>query len=193
MKITTLAKRIEKSNEKFNSMTKEQKKVQIAKDCIDRIMLEQLSAVEGSLVKFSTIDKFQKHDEKTSVKTVLNTVDAPKCEVCAKGGLFLSYVGRTNEFNVNDFSPLNPNHFGGSEHQKLLEIFSHRELAYIEYAFEDGQFLYYDSVNNCNIEFTVSERNAIREFYNLYPSNNDRLIAICQNIIKNKGTFTLTN
>src|SRR6478609_1141079 len=130
--LESLAKKIEKENELFSEMTKEQKKVTIAKDCIARIKLEQLKPRKNSFMDYDFHDEAEYLGEKLgtdSLKTVVNSDKLPTCQVCAKGGLFLSYIGRANNFEICELS--NDNDVDGSEHQKLLEIFTMTELAYI--------------------------------------------------------------
>lgn len=195
--IEALRKIIEASNENFATMTTNEKKVVVAQDCIERINLGQISADTGNVINRNTITKMNKsYSQATSVKDILNNDEMIQCDVCAKGGLFLSYVGRTNEVKLCELGSntttrnYNPNSVHDNEHSRLLEIFTARELAYIELAFEGEQYLDYDE-NSCRIKFTDDEYELANNFRCSFDTPDDVLVAICENIIKNKGQFIL--
>lgn len=191
--IKELAEYIDLSNEAFALMTKNEKKVQIAKDCLSRIELGQLEPYKGAIVSYSSIQKLGKtNNNLTSLKDILNN-DIRPCEVCAKGGLFMSYVGRTNDFRLCDFTSSDLekyNSFSDSEHKKLLEIFTAKELAYIEFAFEGNQLL--DKFKNGKpLYFSYLEHQRVKNFFETFGYPEARLVAICNNIIDNNGKFKL--
>ena len=158
-------KKIEETNELFNKSTKAQKRVMIAQDCIDRINIRLLGARRGSIIRLNDNDRINKE--------ILNN---NHCEVCAKGGLFVSYVGRVNNLDIFNLVSNEPDN---RVHKKLFEIFSLKQLATIEFAFEGFQYLL----------IKIDKPKELRDFYLLYENENERLIAICENIIANKGTF----
>jgi hypothetical protein len=189
-----LKERIEVENLVFLNMNKNEKIVRIAEDCIERIQLNQIIASKGNVVMFNHYFK-----PNNDLKNIVN--DGVTCSACAKGGLFLSYVGRVNNFSYGDLQ--GNNSLYDNEHSKLLEIFSIEQLALIEAAFEGKQCLHsvslrgkvrkyraffrkhggtYDSYQG-KIDFDVAESTD--------ENSNKRLIAICENIIENKGTFVL--
>lgn len=205
--ISKLNRQIEAENELFNAMSKNEKKVQIAKDCIARIKAEQIKPDCGEVIFDAHL--LQRQDE--SLQSILNnSKNLTTCQTCAKGSLFMSYIGRTNRFNSTQIKGYN--NIDGIEHQKLLEIFSAKEIAYIEFAFEGKQYLDEDEDGN-KIIFPKREITKVRKFYikhgGKYEGNpiNDsfdnrsfdnemfdsekRMIAICKNIIRNKGEFIL--
>lgn len=163
-----LIKSIEKSNKIFNESTKAQKRVMIAKDCIDRLACKLLSANTGSFITYVG----EINQER------VNTLG---CEVCAKGGLFASYIGRVNNFSDDCLG----NDEDNLAHKKLREIFTLRQLAIIEYAFEGTQYIY-------SVNIPHDTQNKLEDFYIENSGDDDqRLIKICENIIKNKGTFKI--
>lgn len=208
--IKRLAKRIEKENDLFFAMSKDEKKVQIAKDCIVRIKLNQFKVEKGQILTYQPkLSTYQLRQNRTSIKTIINSEEFPECQVCAKGGLFMSYVGRTNDFNVCHLTCSNDS--DSSEHKKLLEIFTLRELSLIEYAFEGQKYIHNDEESE-PILFDRKQRIKIQKFYArhgggyrgettnnsfepIYTENDNekdkRLMAICRNIIRNNGTFTI--
>lgn len=194
--LEALVKQIENENETFEALTIEEKRVVIAQDCIARIKLNQLNAKRGRFIDDGDLnvvrgknyndDLLDNNDiEVCSVKEKFNTL--PTCSACAKGSLFLTYVGRVNSFNTNEFNLSNNNETTDNAHKKLLEIFSLEQLALIETAFEGIQFIDEDFAGNL-IEIPHSK---VIKFNKKYEIPNDRMIAICKNIIKNNGTFII--
>lgn len=214
--IQGLADRIDKENNLFNSLNKNDKKVVIALDCIIRIEAKQIVPYCGMFINVPMTLK----DVDQPIQSQLNTPEMEiQCESCAKGSLFLAFVGRANEFNSSDLE--NGNHLDDPQHQKLLELFTARELAYIEFAFEGKQFIEYEQMdsegNKEEIIFTQEEKTKAQEFYVQYGGEhvgnpkddtfdiwenenededcivetNGRLVAICENIVKNNGEFIL--
>ena len=163
-------KRIEKTNELFNNSTPEQKRVMIAQDVIDRINVQLLQPRVQRIIRLPEYARVNQEN-----------VNSLACEVCAKGGLLASYVGRVNNF---DEDCQISNHESNVAHQKLLELFTLEQLAIIEYAFEGGQYIH-------SVDISGNLRTALRMFYDSYLSDEERLIAICENIIKNNGDFVL--
>jgi hypothetical protein len=185
-KYKNLSDRIEAENELFNSMTKAEQRVVIAQDCLLRIASKQIRPTKQKF--FWNLDVLKDNHNDDSIKTVINSEEAPSCEVCAKGGLFLSVVGRVNQLKFSDIN--NSNELCSTSHEKLLEFFTAKQLAYIEYCFEGRQHLEYDEEKN-EINFSMGERNNAYNFYSSFEYSEERLISICENIIKNKGEFVL--
>jgi hypothetical protein len=208
-----LAKKIELENETFNSATNEEKRVTIAEDCLIRLQLKQVDARRGDFCKFNTYVG-------TNVKTALQKDKQFTCIACAKGSLFLSYIGRVNNYNIERLSVQNNEY--DAEHIKLLEIFSIEQLALIEMFYEGKQYINKDVcldellpkvmeihtqiglANNIEVVQKIEFGNYIySKFYEIKPDGGRGeeideddfstliLIYICNNIIKNKGTFRL--
>jgi hypothetical protein len=173
MKFEEYIKEIETSNGVFKEATKAEKRVQIAKDVIERINFYNLTPHKGN---FILNNGFLQNRGDSSLQDILNKNEIP-CEVCAKGALFCSYVGRVNEIKVGAIS-FN-NHINNIEHRKLLEIFTKTQLDLIEIAFEGSSYLHEAKKNTFQAEV----------FYSKYNTSRDRLISICENIIENNGTF----
>lgn len=171
MKIKNWNKHVEKTNAKFDAATPAQKRVMIARDVINRIESKYIIADSGSFGR--NIEGYGQAKEFINTKT---------CSVCAKGALFCSIVGRVNKFKLEEFDS-NAETNGDIEskiHAPIREYFSDEQIALIETAFEGEQYL--ESIN-------IDTWEAVDFYEELRYSDHDRLIAICQNIIKNKGTF----
>jgi len=178
--IAELACQIEAGNEAFNAATKAEKRVKIAQDTIQRIKFRQLLPEH---VGFAWIKNFPEKKGK-SIKAILGKSEEPVCEVCAKGGLFMSYIGRVNETTFEDTVMHNDADAIGTK--RLLEIFSLKQLASIEFAYEGFQ-----GTGQGVVSFSWREESRALNFEKRYKDSKERLIAICENIIRNKGTFKL--
>jgi hypothetical protein len=126
--------------------------------------------------------------ESCSLKEKFNAM--PVCSACAKGSLLLSFVGRINNFDVNDLTFGNNNDTNDKSHAKLLEIFDIRQLALIEMAFEDQLYIT-ETPTGKPVKFTRNTHIKASEFFYKYNYSRERMTAICKNIIENKGIFKL--
>ncbi len=211
-----LAEKIEADNAIFEQADNAGKRMIIAQDCIERIKMKQLKTYPSCFLEDLGVSKSKTNE--VSIKTLLNTDAKFTCKGCAKGGLFLSYVGRVNKCNLKDV------HYGNGiespDHQKLLEIFEAEQLSLIEYAFEGMQhitkyessyIIFTDSTEEKTKDFFIthggrvlsdgrvisyemsdledSEGEELADIKLYFKQSDERLIAICKNIIKNKGTF----
>lgn len=192
-----LAQEIKKDNDAFDNLSKAEKRVAIARDCIERIKLSQFNADTGAIVGGVNLKYYQ---EACNVKDVLNSDDKFNCRVCAKGGLFMSYLGRVNNFDFTRGIEACEQDNNTPNMLKLMEIFSDKQLIYIETAFEGYQVIgtlkNFDSYSLPNDKYNKAK--AFNETFDMRDENGDfiynenaKLIAICENIIKNKGTFKL--
>lgn len=172
---------IEESNAAFKKANKKRKIVLLAKDVIERIKLKQLKATAGVTCRLEDKRGVKAED---SIKEILPKIK--NCECCAKGALFLGYIGRVNEMTVGEIE--DETSHNSSEMKKLLKIFDENQLSLIETAFEGHQVVNIDSKKEwIEIKEDVLDK-AVQYFYD-YPSSTKRLVAICENLIKNQGTF----
>lgn len=212
--VESLAKKIERENKKFDLATDAEKRVMIAKDCLARIELGQ---IEPNGSRFC---KLINHKGNENIKNKLEITNDVVCQACAKGSLFMSYIGRVNNYNTyRDDIIDNSEH--NREHSKLFEIFSPEQLTLIEYAFEGTQYIFENKIHFdketfekiVNLRLSVAKKNKIILDYDVYNMTHriinyfDKdgvvcddlrfkyskvlLVEICKNIIKNKGTFVL--
>ena len=188
-------RKIEKTNADFEAASPEQKRVMIAKDVIERIKLNMFQVKRGVLCQIEEKGKHVVNKENLN-----NTY----CRVCAKGGLFVAFVGRANnfEYKFSDYilDPGFSNAEDNKPHKKLNELFSMKQLSLIEFVFEGTQYIKRD-VNYDPIEFDEAEQIKIHEYRKKFGRvevdgefeyDYDKLLTnICQNIIKNNGEFVL--
>jgi len=183
--ITTITK------EKFSKLSPEKKRIAVAKDVLDRIELKQLKPNNGI---FCRINKDPLESSYSLKEKLQNT--KTKCEVCAKGGLFLSYIGIVNEYEVYTDSIHNGENLYSREMKILSKIFKPKQLSLIETAFEGTYYsdwnkkLTKKEITDC-INFRGIKREDENRDYldNNYKTSLNILTKICENIIKNNGDF----
>lgn len=176
----------------FKKLTAAEKRVRIAKDVIDALNTKRITANRGGYILPSKGegDLFENAALDTQVRDAFSTVK--HCEVCALGGIFVAAVERFDRIkiknlnympimrgNTNTVSDLNLHHF----ENYLYKFFSRKQLAMIEMAFEDLHTLV--DVPAISDE----EEDAIFKFSYRFKTAKNLMIAIMENIIKNKGTF----
>lgn len=198
MEIKDLIENIEANNGKFEKLSKAKKRVVVAQDCLDRIKAGQFQPERNKFIDDRDLSRLVTGNdiyvnlenvvsvESCSLKDRINEI--PKCTACAKGSLFLAFIGRANNFDVNDVNFRNNNATNDNFHAKLLEIFDIKQLALIEFAFEKRLYMKVDLEGNA-INFTEKTVDKAVEFFKFYDGSENRMIGICENIIKNKGTF----
>lgn len=172
--------------DRYNGTTKEQRKMAraVAADVLEQIKVYRIKA--GRYYTFHGKNSVQGEDIKSAKPAVFK-----KCEVCARGAMFLS---RARLFNVYKFPNGDPsNHFSGANAiADATEVdFGLNNASLIEAAFE------------CAIQHASSEntpgydgdskanrlgRYAVK-FGRAYRTPRTRLKAIMQNVIANKGVF----
>lgn len=182
MKLTLkkIAERIEASNAKFEKMSKTKKRIEIAKDCLLRIKIKQFDlSTRGYTI--NGIFQYGKYNQ--SVKDVVNSKKMPECSVCAKGLMFLSYVGRVNDCILDEVE--DSTYYESKTMTKLNEIFSMVQLDLIETAFECS--VIHDEYYYNNRYRKLFDQSII--YAKQFNSREGRLISICKNIIKNNGKF----
>lgn len=180
--ITTMSK------EKFDALPKYKKCMVVAQDVIDRIKLKQIAPRNGH---FCSI--VQSENWNLGGKSLKGLLESPKtqCTVCAKGGLFLSYIGIVNNYDISDnmygrFS--SAEELKSEEMGMLTKIFTRKQLSLIESCYEGKEYEWNDFV-------TMQEFDKCLKFrgYDYYENTDAKakklLQRICENIIKNKGTF----
>lgn len=178
---------IKERNAWFKSLTIEEKRVAIAKDVIEQVKIGKYNARHG--VYFGVRVSLQEGDSFQEV------VDSNECTVCAMGGLFASRVRLGNEANVdmgrgvyNQFTQgltmfTRPEDF-------LQDIFEPEQYRLMEVAFEghDAVGYFEGEYGNWYEDECDSYLNAV-QLHDDFSSDTERLIAIMENLIANKGMF----
>jgi hypothetical protein len=107
----------------------------------------------------------------------------PVCGVCAIGAVFVATVRRFNQLTLRELDEQNRG-YRGELTDYLERFFDANQLNLMEWAFE-GSHIEGNDYDYCGYE------SAIIAFHRQYEDDNARLVAIFENIIKNKGRFVL--
>lgn len=181
-------------------MTKAQKRVEIAKDVLKQIKANKYKPTFGVWFRDSKgkyLEDFFLWETKTPLDAKKDVVDklTGTCDVCALGSLFISAVDKYNHTVLDpkfgytdvdfftDTGKINP----------LLKWFTKQQLLLIESTFEVENGAWYPEMVNPKAGTHWDEKisPAIRKFAMKYSNSTDRLKAIMNNIVRNKGTFVL--
>lgn len=172
---------IEQTNTAFKKANKARRRVLIVKDALIRFNLNNLKLIHGNYVNLHDNSSIRPNNS-DSFKDFINT-DKAICNVCAKGALFCSIVGRVNNILAKDaFNMAWSNNCGDKPHELLKKYFTVEQIDMIETAYEGRSYLH---------EIDDFTQNKCISYYKAFNNDNDRFIAICNNIIKNKGEFIL--
>jgi hypothetical protein len=155
--------------EKFNALPNNKKRVAIAKDVLSQLKAEKIIPKEGVYVNSDDIDEYL-YQEKNYGKefSLQKLLPKFKCAVSAKGALFLSDIRKRNQYNVNYGLSI-----GNTAITNKLDYFDESQLNLIEAAYEGfGRY-------------------GCRPFHDSFNNEDERLITIMNNIIKNDGEFIL--
>lgn len=167
---------IGRRNRVFGRAERAKKRILICEDVIRQIQANQLSATRGSYCNpKSKVNASGGAD----LRTQLLAGNVPVCRVCAIGALMVAGTLYVNTSTVNDLLyDFRDGQDSDFVTKQLRKYFSSTQLHLIECSFEMWGA---DSI-------TMSYRTAYK-FGKRFEKNEDRLIAIMNNIIENNGTF----
>jgi len=138
--------------------TKARRRVAVARDALRQVQAKKMVATSGL---YAQLGKDVPLNAINDGKEFQKFVKHVKCQVCARGALFISTVRKEDSFAPGQA-------FRGIARAtidtRLLGLFSSGQLEDIEDFFEGGGA-------------------------SIFPDDTGRLVAILKNIIKNKGTF----
>jgi len=181
----------------FKKLPVAKKRVAIATDALRWIKSSGIIVTRGSYVEPTRMYAANElaATEPAGVQCILNA----KCEVCAKGGLFLATVMRTNATRAWDVLDTNYRQLEDKVCYKD-KIFSPEHFDLIECVFENGAVFSYDTpvprelldrwqlrfpgyVSYINSTYTQARKQG------RLTANKLKFAAICVNIIQNNGKF----
>jgi len=167
-----------------------ERRVEIAKDALAQLLAEKYKATTGTYTRLNDdfIDEIYDLDfNQEDAKKYLLKLN-PNCEVCAKGAIFLSTIRKENNTTLAQL-------LKGKEYieENAAKIFGKENLDRMEAVFE-GWFYYTDDSEDREYTSIRQYYNTfdkeVYDFYNKYESSStDRLKAILENVIKNRGIF----
>jgi hypothetical protein len=188
--------RVNKSSNKKKLIKREAQRaaerVAIAKDALEWIQAGALQPTKSVYVDFydETLKRKLAYDPIFS-KVQLRDVVLGPCQVCAKGALFLAKAVRFNNVLARQWDETAES---CALNGAMLDHFDADQLALIEESFEgwiasvpgtEGNFVPFSEQSNPDYQATK----CTYDYANQFPDITDRLVAILQNIIDNKGTF----
>lgn len=154
------------TKDQFNKLTKAEKRVWIAKDVIARLDSRQISPRGGAFWSNDFLFK----NKSDNIQFAVTRTRQP-CEVCAKGGLFVTWAANFNSFKFSDgFNDINLP-------PEILNLFGKNQLTLIEIAFEARWYDWWDLMEDEEKQGDVN------------PKYKNDLRGIMQNIIDNAGIF----
>lgn len=171
---------------KFENQSASEKRVSIAKDVLKQILQEKIIVQRGDYIDFT-------FNKPCGVDTRLleSIKKAESCTVCAIGATLISLLNKSGSDIPRNKVDLYQPKYSSKEVKKHLSVFGPKQLYMIEYAFEGrGQtsvakhFYGYKAVGLPSSTFEK-----LAKYLVTYASDRERLVAIMQNIIENKGTF----
>lgn len=192
---------------KFSKLSKAEQRVAIAKDVILQVKSEKLRPTTGTYIEFRDLrpafDKLTDNHTDRNVELREVLFKTKNCQVCAKGALLLCDILKKNKFKTSYTGLINSN-TSRTIDARLGSNWSRQQLDLIETAFEErivesrciknkkdrisfNKAVLFSKIYGIkdnrlridNIDYVVSE----------LDSSDKLLIAIMENIIKNKGTF----
>jgi hypothetical protein len=167
----------------FAGLSDKEQRLHLAQDVLDQLADGKLRAKSGVYFHLSAANV--RKLKKLSVQEALE--QAPTCQVCALGALFVSRVAGYNQFRtgtlLEEWADLTsgPLTWRGPI-VSPLSMFSSEQISLIECAFECG-----DEFGNAS----PWKRMQATRLYEHLRSPRARLRAIMQNIIRNGGNFVL--
>ena len=191
-----------KINKEFTEASVEMKRVIIAKDVIKQIIANKFKAETGKYMRFTYdgISMFPdsifrnlveiKGRKECELQEIIQDENI-KCRVCALGSCFLSLINLNDNYKLNEDISYILSGVERTQHEiaKVLSpYFSISQLRLMENTFEANDlpgYIRHDCIELNGIELTDKAMN----FGSVYIKDNDRLIAIMQNIIDNNGEF----
>jgi hypothetical protein len=172
------------SKEKFDKLSPAKQRMTIAQDVIDRIKIGQITPSTGR-----TLHKFNiQRSPNYSVKKLL-AQPIFNCQACALGAMFMANVGINNNCNVNTTQHITASSsiLKRAVNNDLSDIFSVKQMALIEIAFEQTVSIANGSVIHSKHDLDRSIKFCGEGHKRL--NDKDKLLKICNNIIKNQGAF----
>ena len=184
------------TNTQFRKLKKTEKAVEVAKDVIIQINRRKFIPTHRAYI-YPTFngDEYINTTAKTGSiqKEMSNLI---KCECCAIGGMFMSAINLGNSMNFEDSNIYGADACDLSDEKpkKIFEsIFNKKDLLLIEACFEGSHSnLSRVATEAYSIHFnSIDEANLCDLFKKSYNNPADIMIAICKNIIRNKGRFII--
>lgn len=185
-----------KESKPFSQLSKSQKRIEVVRDILIQIRRKVFKVIKGQYFDFDVTTEALVNVTEDLDTCQLNDLVGQKkvkCTGCAKAGLFLGYIDKTNHLNLRQAKEYTFEN--EAIIRRLKPLFSKNQLDLIECAFErsivdeaDNTYLSVWDSDKYKYRRTEIAEKAIK-FGKKYQSNEERLKAICKNMIKNNGIF----
>jgi len=173
------------TDEQFEALPSDLKRVLIAKDVIKYIKTKKMVANIGTYVDIPV----PLYELTNSDVELRDFVKDKECHVCAVGSVFMATVNRRNKLSVGRFKAMNERFAEEASRgitAYLKDIFSEEQLSLIEAAFEGDKFPWTAPIDN------EEHLSIARNYRKSITDDSIRMIVIMKNIINNNGTFIPT-
>jgi len=170
-----------------------QKRIDIAKDVIAQLAFGKYMPLQNSYAVLSDVDALD-----LTAELQKELVKVQTCSVCALGALFISDVAKHDRCTVEEAGIVDERLAYGLTRttcveqqpvrKRLRELFSDRQLAMIEMAFEGWEVREITKVESV-VDPDFDAYNKCLAFYHKYKTSTTRMRGIMRNIIKNDGEF----
>lgn len=187
--------------------TQRRKAVEVARDVLLQLKLKRIEPRMGTYLELEKEDErgyscglnlTSEFGEDVSFQKTFQQNTNIKCNVCAIGATYISYINRFNEVKNGQVISARAD----TMIKTLGKIFSSDQLRLMEAVFECGWVQEAEWFTNLENEFYSSDEpeespafarinTAIEEFYYRYDTHENRLRAIMLNVIRNNGEFRL--
>ncbi len=175
-----MKKATKKLREKFNESSKAERRVIIAQDVLKHIVTKEYFINKGAYLRLPE-ELFIFKNVKKKLQSLFGQIN--QCKVCALGAIFMSKCS-INDGQILGDSVLDYRGDDTLYYTSLRKHFSNRQLVLIESAFEMEDDMSSMSRYQGGIDCIKSIA-----FGKNFSDSPERLTAIMNNLIKNKGTF----
>lgn len=177
-------------------MTKAEKRVAVARDVLAQIRAKTIKPSRGNYIA-ATLSVIPREGD--DVQALLRDGKVKSCQSCALGSAFLSYARLYDNVKVEPYGEFSPEmdypSVGGAIPTKRIHgdrptdtlelVFDPKQLELIEHAFEAPS----RNVSIPDYELTEADIALAKKYGKRYRKDDERLVAIMRNIVRNKGTF----
>ncbi len=180
--------------ETFAKLGNAGKRVAIAKDVILQLNAKKIRAVTGNYLELNGVTRKELDNNLgKDLRDFLNKRKKP-CLACALGSCFVSLTKIEDNFKLKEKHLVYESIDDDDFRPRLNRIFGKEQIDMIESAFEISIMTNSGVSDNWapygeRTEEYEAKLNQAKKFGGRYRGNESRLIAIMQNIIKNKGEF----
>lgn len=198
MSVKVIKEKLSAKNKHFWSLQKRDQRTAIAAEVISQIKAKKMLARTGHYFIIGTKSNDNTLITASKVSKLDKIMEKEGCTVCALGACFAGIVDLGDKVQMEEmfyeYSFTKKAEFDRdvnvvSMKNKIREVFTPEQMSLIESAFE--RKIFKDEGLTITSEFRANRRIAV-DFSKLYKTDEDRLLAIMQNIRKNRGTFIPT-